>query len=99
MKLKKPALISIITAFLFTPVLAQASSYEDAVKEAKISIDNAKAANYEWRDSRKLLEKADKLNKEGKTDEAMKLVAKAKKQGEMAIIQAELQASVSGPHN
>jgi hypothetical protein len=29
----------------------------------------------------------------------MKLVAEAKKQGEMAVLQAKLQASVSGPHN
>ena len=45
-----------------------------------------------------LLEKADKLNKQGKTDEAMKLVVKAKEQGELAVAQAELQASVNGPH-
>ena len=98
MKFKKLCLISITSTFLFTPVLAQAENYEDAVKEANASIDNAKAVNYEWRDSRKLLEKADKLNKEGKSDEAMKLVAKAKNQGELAIVQAELQASVYGPH-
>ena len=98
MKFKKLCLISITSTFLFTPVLAQAENYEDAVKEANASIDNAKAVNYEWRDSRKLLEKADKLNKEGKSDKAMKLVAKAKNQGELAVAQAELQASVSGPH-
>jgi len=98
MKFKKLCLISITSTFLFTPVLAQAENYEDAVKEANASIDNAKAVNYEWRDSRKLLEKADKLNKEGKSDEAMKLVAKAKNQGELAVVQAELQASVYGPH-
>lgn len=98
MKNKKLCLISITSAFLFTPVLAQAGNYEDAVKEANASLDDAKAVNYEWRDSRKLLGKADKLNKEGKSDEAMKLVAKAKNQGELAVAQAELQASVYGPH-
>jgi hypothetical protein len=99
MRIKKLSLISIISSCLLTPVLAQAGSYEQAVEEAKASIDNAKAVNYEWRDSRKLLEKADKLNQEGKTDKAMKLVAEAKKQGELAVAQAALQASVNGPHN
>ena len=97
MKSKKLCLTSIIGACLLAPALAQAGSYEEAVKEANASIDNAKAANYEWRDSRKLLKKADNLNKEGKTDQAMKLVATAKKQGELAVAQAELQSSVNGP--
>ena len=98
MKIKNLSVISIITACLFSPVLASADNYENAVKEANASIDNAKAVNYEWRDSRKLLKKADKLNKEGKTDKAMKLVNKAKKQGKLAVAQAEQQSTVSGPH-
>ena len=98
MKIKKLSLISILSACLLTPVLSQAGSYENAVQDANSSIDKAKAANYEWRDSRKMLKKADKLNKAGKTDEAMKLVATAQKQGELAVAQAELQSGVSGPH-
>ncbi|MFV2005073.1 MAG: hypothetical protein ACC650_07680 [Gammaproteobacteria bacterium] len=98
MKIKNLSVISMISACLFAPVLAQAGSYEDAVKEANIAIDDAKAVNYEWRDSRKLLEKADELNKEGQSDKAMKLVKKAKKQGELAVAQAKLQSSVNGPH-
>jgi len=97
MKIKNLSIISVITACLFAPVLAQAGSYEEAVKEAKISIDNAKAVNYEWRDSRKFLEKADKLYKQGKTDKAMKLVNKARKQGELAVAQAKLYSNVTGP--
>ncbi|VAW51474.1 hypothetical protein MNBD_GAMMA06-921 [hydrothermal vent metagenome] len=98
MKIKNLSSISILSALLFSPVLAQASSYDDAVKDANASIDSAKAANYEWRDSRKMLKKADKLNKEGKTDKAMKLVTKAKSQGKLAVAQAEQQASVNGPY-
>lgn len=97
MKITKPGLIAIFSACLLTPVLAQASSFESAVKEAKIEIDKAKAVNYEWRDSRKMLETAEKLNKEGKTDKAMKLVEQAKMQGQIAVSQAELQSSVNGP--
>ncbi len=95
--MKKLSLISIISTCLLTPALTQAGNYEDAVKEANASINNAKAVNYEWRDSRKLLEKADKLNKEGQSEKAIKLVAKAKKQGDLAVAQAEQQASVNGP--
>ena len=98
MKIIKLGLVSIFSACLFTPVITQAGSYDDAVKDANASIDKAKAANYEWRDSRKLLKKADKLNQEGKSKKAMKLVSKAQKQGELAVAQAELQSSVSGPH-
>jgi hypothetical protein len=97
MKIKKLGLISIAGAFLLTPALAQAGNFETAVKEAKIEIDKAKAANYEWRDSRKMLKTAEQLNKEGKTDKAMKLVEQAKMQGQVAVSQAELQSSVNGP--
>ena len=99
MKLKNLSLFTALSACLMSPVLAQAGTYEETVADAKASINNAKALNHEWRDSSKLLEKADKLYKEGKNDQAMKLVAEAKKQGEMAVVQAKLQASVSGPHN
>lgn len=95
--MKKLSLIPIISICLFTPLLAQADSFEAAVEKAKIEIDKAKAVNYEWRDSRKMLTKAEKLNKEGKSDQAMKLVAQAKKQGEIAVAQAEIQSSVNGP--
>lgn len=98
MNIKNLGLISILNACLFTPVLSQAGNYEEAVNDANSSIDKAKAVNYEWRDSRKMLKDADKLNKAGNSDEAMKLVAKAKKQGELAVAQAELQSGVSGPH-
>jgi hypothetical protein len=97
MKIKNLSCISVFGACLFTPLLSQAGSFEEAVNQATIEIDKAKAVNHEWRDSRKLLEKAENLNKEGKSDQAMQLVAEAKMQGELAVIQAEDQASVSGP--
>ena len=98
MKIVNLSFIPVLTACLLTPVLSQAGNYEDAVKDANSSIDKAKAVNYEWRDSRKMLKKANELNKAGKSDDAMKLVAKAKNQGQLAVAQAELQSSVRGPH-
>lgn len=97
MKIKNLSIISVICTCLFAPVLAQAGSYEEAIKQAEISINNAKAANYEWRDSRKFLKKADKLYKEGKVEKAMKLVKKAKMQGELAVAQAKLYSNINGP--
>ena len=97
MKIKAITMISAISTCLFSPLLVQASSYENAVNDANASIEKAKAVNYEWRDSRKLLKSAEKLNKAGKSSEAIKLVEKAKQQGELAVAQAEQQSGVSGP--
>lgn len=98
MKIKHLKVISVMSACLLAPVLVQAGSYEDAVSEANAAINNAKAVNYEWRDSRKLLKKADTLNKQGQTDKALKLVKKAEKQGKLAVAQARLYSNVNGPH-
>lgn len=98
MKLIKQATISSVFSCLLIPFTVQAGSFEDAMKEATASIDRAKAVNYEWRDSRKLLKQADKLNKEGNSDKAMQLVEQARKQGELAVAQAEQQSSVTGPY-
>ncbi len=98
MNAKYLSLISIISACLFAPAISQAGDYDDAAQEASSSINKARSANYEWRDSRKMLKQADKLNKAGKTDEAMKLVTIAQKQAEMAVAQAELQSGASGPY-
>lgn len=97
MKIKTLSIISIVTTCLFAPVLTQANNFDDAVKQAGIELDKAKAANYEWRDSRKLLKKAEKLNAEGKTDKALKLVLKVKQQGQLAVAQAEQQSGTQGP--
>ena len=66
------------------------------IKAANIEIDKAKALGYEWRDSRKLLKKAKQLNADGDYDKAKKLVAKAKKQGQIAVTQAHDQRN-AGP--
>lgn len=100
MKAIKLGLISLIIAFLgacSTNSTETSASFDDSVKDANATIDQAKAADYEWRDSRKILKKATKLNAEGKTDEAMKLVAKAKQQATIAIAQAKEQSDVAGP--
>lgn len=87
-----------LLALLVTPLSSMAaSSFDKAVKEATAEIDKAKAVGNEWRDSRKILKEAAKAEKSGKHDEAMKLVAKAKKQGTLAVAQAHEQKN-AGPH-
>ncbi len=90
--------ISIITVCLLAPFTpSYAVSFSDALSAATTEIDKAKAANYEWRDSRKLLKKAAELNKKGDSEKAMALITKARKQGQLAANQAKLESGVSGP--
>lgn len=85
-------------ALLMMPIISIAGSdFEQAKKEAIAEIDNAKAAGYEWRDSRKILKKAEQAEKSGNHEKAMKLADTAKKQGITAVAQAQLQKS-AGPH-
>ena len=97
MKLKTIYLCTALTVFLVTPITTLAGSdFDKAVKEATAEIDKAKAANNEWRDSRKMLEDAIKAEKAGDHDKAMNLVNKAKQQGELAVAQARQQQN-AGP--
>ncbi|MCK5263091.1 MAG: hypothetical protein KAJ92_05360 [Gammaproteobacteria bacterium] len=89
---------AILLALLVTPLSSIASSsFDDAAKSATIEIDKAKAVGYEWRDSRKILKQAAKAEKAGDHATAMKLAAKAKQQGLLAVMQAEEQKN-AGPH-
>ena len=78
-----------------TPEDAQAA-YNAAVVAAKASLKTAKKAHFEWRDSGKMLKKADKAAKKGDFATATKLANKAKRQGVMALAQSKDQAS-AGP--
>ena len=71
---------------------------QKAADAASAEIDKAKAMGNEWRDSRKMLKKAEKAMDEGDSEAANKLIAKAKKQGIDAQIQAKSQMDVNGPH-
>lgn len=102
--MKKRILLSVVGSFCLLAgtqsVLADEWD-ELALKEdidaAHKEIDKAKALGYEWRDSRKLLKKAMKVNADGDYEKAKKLVAKAKQQGQIAVAQAHDQMN-AGPH-
>jgi hypothetical protein len=98
MKLNTIVLGTALTVLLSTPIASIASDdFSKAAKEATAEINKAKAANYEWRNSRKILKSAEKAEKAGNHDEAMKLANKAKQQGIIAVAQAKQQEN-AGPH-
>lgn len=70
--------------------------FEGLKAAAVASIDKAKASGNEWRDSRKILTKAEDAFKAGDIEKAIKLAKKAKEQGELAVAQAAAQAN-AGP--
>ncbi len=87
-----------LLVLLTSPVISMAgTSFDQAKKEAVAEIDKAKAAGFEWRDSQKILKKAEKAEKAGDHKKALKLANKAKKQGIDAVTQSKAQTS-AGPH-
>ncbi len=59
----------------------------DAIAAAKAANKKAKSVGFEWRDTGKMIKKAEKALKEGDDAKAIKLANKAKKQAESAVAQ------------
>ena len=59
-----------------------------AIMAAEQMNKKAKKAEFEWRDTGKIIKKAKAAAKDGEFDEAVKQANKAKKQAEMALQQA-----------
>lgn len=72
-------------------ISAHAGEAEDAIKAAKAAQKKASKVGGEWRDTGKLIKKAEKLLAEGKTKEATRQARMAEKQGELGYIQATSQ--------
>lgn len=60
-----------------------------AIMAAEQANKKAKKAEFEWRDTGKIIKKAKKAAKEGEFDKAVKQANKAKKQAQMALKQAK----------
>ena len=60
---------------------------KDAIAAAKKANKEAKAVGYEWRDTGKMIKKAEEALADGDYDKAIKLANKAKRQAENAIAQ------------
>ena len=76
--------------------VATRESYNAALIEANKSLKAAAHAKFVWRDSVKILKKADKSAKEGDFEIDTKLANRAKRQGDMALTQSKDQAN-AGP--
>lgn len=70
---------------------------QSAILAAEHELKRAKAQGAEWRDTGKLIKKAQEAMKAGNFDEAAKLANKAKNQSTNALAQAEQQKN-AGPH-
>ena len=71
--------------------IASAGSADDAIAAAKEAYNQANSVGGAWRDTAKMIKKAEKLLKEGKTEEAEKLAREAEAQGMLGYIQATSQ--------
>ena len=72
---------------------ALAGAAEDAIADAKAAQKQAQSVGGQWRDTGKMIKKAEKLLKEGKTAEAEKLAREAEAQGMLGYIQATSQTA------
>ncbi len=92
MKLRNITTALAFSVVLIAPAIATAGNsgeFDQAVKQATAAIDKAKAAHYEWRDSRKILKQAEKAEKAGDHKKAMALANEAKEQGIIAVAQSK----------
>ncbi|MDJ0779551.1 MAG: SoxXA-binding protein [Gammaproteobacteria bacterium] len=81
--------IALCSAALVSP--AQAGSAEEAIAAAKEARKQADSVGGDWRDTGKMVKKAEKLLKEGKTKEAEALAREAEAQAMLGYIQATSQ--------
>ena len=91
--LKLAGLLVLVISFAVgcapTPEEDMTAQAEAAIAAAKDANAKAKAEGYEWRDTGKLIKKAEKALKDGKPEEAIKLANKAKRQAELAVAQKQ----------
>jgi len=81
--------LGLITGCASTDEASDEVTAAQAIADAKAANAEAKALNYEWRDTGKLIAKAEKALEGGNEEEAIKLANKAKEQATIAVAQAE----------
>lgn len=77
---------------------AFAGPAEDAIADAKEALKQADSVGGAWRDTGKMIKKAEELLSEGKTDEAVKLAREAEAQGMLGYMQATAQSDADDLH-
>lgn len=89
--LKTLLLAASVAVFSTASVNAGDMSAEAAIAAAKAAQKQANLVGGEWRDTAKMIKKAEKLLKEGKAKEAAKLAQEAEAQGMLGYMQATSQ--------
>ena len=99
MLMKKIALAVLIGGMTVagTALAADKSSAEAAIAAAKAAQKAAGAVDGEWRDTGKMIEKAEKAAADGNYGEAEKVAKKAEAQGNLGKEQALSQKGVGNP--
>ena len=91
--MKKFVPFCIATALVLSACGAQQKHTQNdasaAIMAAEMQNKKANKAEFEWRDTGKIIKKAQEAAKQGEFDEAVKLANKAKKQADMALQQAK----------
>ena len=77
---------------------AFAGSAEQAIADAKEARKQAGMVGGEWRDTAKMIKKAEKLLAEGKSAEAEAMARKAEAQGMLGYMQATEQSKIEDLH-
>jgi len=96
--------LMVVVAFLFLfgcemmPVseMSKEVDFATLAKNAQSTLNKADSVGGEWRDSEKLIKKAQAAAKKGDMGKAVKLAKKAEKQGQLGFQQANDQAN-AGP--
>ena len=83
--------IVLATALAFT-FSVHAGEAEDAIMAAKAAQKSAKSVGGEWRDTGKMIKKAEALLADGNTEKAIKQARMAEAQGMLGHIQATTQS-------
>jgi cell division protein FtsB len=87
------ASLALFSGACITPASAAGMSAEQAIAAAKDAQKQAASVGGEWRDTGKMIKKAEELLKAGKTEEAAKLAEAAEAQGMLGYMQATSQTS------
>ena len=95
--LTKPLLLvaslSLFCGAYLAPASAADMDADKAIAAAKDARKQAISVGGEWRDTGKMIKKAEALLKQGKTEEAAKMAAAAEAQGMLGYMQATSQTS------
>jgi hypothetical protein len=86
-----------LLAVTATPHTTPEATYTKTLAEAKQAYQQATQRNNAWRDTKKLLQSAEKAAKAGDYTQAQQLAATAKQQGLNAVQQHDSQIGIGNP--